>query len=202
MTKFRNIHSKALLSDEWFTALVASMKNAANKTRAPQPATLTRNVQNQKGTPLGKLVLAAAGPLRADRPGNGGMRLWQYSSMEKADAEALNLAIGMEVKHTTFNTGFTGAKLVCAAASPVSEWSSGDKQQLLDTAASMLTDLDGAMWTSDYAQTGVLAGRKSETEADDFSNSINSSKKAVVSLSDDKRHKSNSRIGRSGRADE
>lgn len=147
MTRFRNLHSKALLSDEWFTALVASMKNASNKTRKPQPTTLTRDVQNQKGTPLGKLVLAAAGPLRADRPGNGGMRLWQYSSLETADAEALNLAVGMEVKHTTFNTGFTGAKLVCAAASPVSEWSSGDKQQLLDTAASMLTDLDGAMYT-------------------------------------------------------
>lgn len=53
----------------------------------------------------------------------------------------------MEVKHATYNTGFAGAKLVCASSSPVSQWSSADKKHLMDSAASLLADLDGAMYT-------------------------------------------------------
>ena len=67
-------------------------------------------------THLGTLVLSAAQQLSVERPGNGGMRLWEYNTEDAANTEAHGLAVGMEVKHTTFNTGFSGAKLVCAVS--------------------------------------------------------------------------------------
>ena len=50
---------------------------------------------------LGTLIIAGATSLSPDRPGNGGLRLWNYQSKEAADQEAHNLAVGMEVKHAT-----------------------------------------------------------------------------------------------------
>jgi len=75
------------------------------------------------------------------------MRLWSYVSGTAAETEASKLALGMEIKHASFNTGFSGAKLVCAAEQPIEAWSGDDKQRLMDAAACMLTELDGAMFT-------------------------------------------------------
>ena len=57
------------------------------------------------------------------------MRLWSYVSGTAAETEASKLALGMEIKHASFNTGFSGAKLVCAAEQPIEAWSGDDKQR-------------------------------------------------------------------------
>jgi len=92
-------------------------------------------------------MVSSTAPLSDKRPGNGGMRLWNYKTEDAASIEANGLAVGMEVKHTTFNTGFSGAKMVCSSKQPISEWGEEDKQLLLDTAASMLTEMKGTMYT-------------------------------------------------------
>lgn len=96
---------------------------------------------------LGDLYLASAEPLSDATPGNGGLRLWHYDSDEKAKIEALGLGRGMAVKHDTYNTGFAGAKLICAASEPPSSWSPQDKTILLNEVATMLADLKGKMYT-------------------------------------------------------
>lgn len=88
-----------------------------------------------------------SGSLTSDRPGNGGMRLWKYNNANAAENEADRLAKGMEVKHVSYNTGFSGAKLVCASSSDPSSWSAIDKKVLLDESASMLHEMGGAMYT-------------------------------------------------------
>ena len=70
-----------------------------------------------------------------------------HSSHSCVCVHAQGLAFGMEVKHATYNTGFSGAKLVCASATPVSEWNDKDKTHLMNVAASLLEELDGAMYT-------------------------------------------------------
>ena len=70
-----------------------------------------------------------------------------HSSHSCVCVHAQGLAVGMEVKHATYNTGFSGAKLVCASATPVSEWNDKDKTHLMNVAASLLEELDGARYT-------------------------------------------------------
>ena len=96
---------------------------------------------------LGQLHLGASQPLSKQVPGNGGLRLWQYDSPEKASSEAARLGKGMELKHSTFGTGFAGAKVVCAAEKPVASWTGEDKKVLLDSVAAMLAEQNGAMYT-------------------------------------------------------
>ena len=79
-----------------------------------------------------QLILSATRPLTTALPGNGGMRLWHYADEQAASTEALGLAAGMAVKHDTFYTGFSGAKLVCASSKSIADWSADDKQHLLD----------------------------------------------------------------------
>ena len=75
------------------------------------------------------------------------MRLWRYKTSEAAIDEAQRLGMGMGVKHDVFNTGFAGAKLVCAAEDDPSTWSAADKQVLLDEVGDMLAEQGGAMYT-------------------------------------------------------
>jgi len=96
---------------------------------------------------LGVLHVAASQPLSKGTPGNGGLRLWQYATLADAEVEAARLGKGMEVKHSTFHTGFAGAKVVCAANKPPAEWSAAEKSMLLDEAALMLKGMDGTMYT-------------------------------------------------------
>ena len=53
----------------------------------------------------------------------------------------------MSAKHKTYNTGFAGAKVVCAADKPVADWTAADRETLLEATASLLEELDGAMYT-------------------------------------------------------
>ena len=60
--------------------------------------------------------------------------------------EAVALAQGMEVKHSTFNTGFAGAKIVCDVG-PDADPSKINKDALLNAARDMLDDFQGGMFT-------------------------------------------------------
>ena len=81
---------------------------------------------------LGEIHLGASQPLSKAVPGNGGLRLWQYASDEAASKEAAGLGKGMEAKHSMFNTGFAGAKVVCAVTKAPNMWSAADKKVALD----------------------------------------------------------------------
>ena len=140
-------NATAILGDAWRSALVSAVQEAPPSTPPPSPVLVSRDVKNQDEEKIGTLTLAASAPLSLERPGNGGMRLWNYTSREAADVEALGLAQGMEIKHATYNTGFSGAKLVCASSTPIETWNQADKKQLMDAAASMLTEFNGAMYT-------------------------------------------------------
>ena len=85
------------------------------------------------------LMIGAAGTLCPSKPGNGGFRIWNYSSPEAGAAEAVALAQGMEVKHLAYTTGCCGAKVVCDLGNQ--DLSSIDKAQLLDALNEMLHDL-------------------------------------------------------------
>jgi len=89
-------------------------------------------------------ALGTAQPLTAKRPGNGGMRILNYATPEKAQEAAIALAQGMEIKHTMYNTGFAGAKVVVNVSSDkVIE----NKESLLAATATLLQDLEGSMYT-------------------------------------------------------
>ena len=96
---------------------------------------------------LGELHIVSSGLLESDTPGNGGLRLWQYADKAAATKEAEGLAVAMSAKHKTYNTGFAGAKVVCAADKPVADWTAADRETLLEATASLLEELDGAMYT-------------------------------------------------------
>mmetsp|Transcript_40925 Transcript_40925/g.123954 ORF Transcript_40925/g.123954 Transcript_40925/m.123954 type:complete len:897 (+) Transcript_40925:31-2721(+) len=137
----------SLVGSEWRRELTKAMQAAPPGAAGRSPFRLSMQVKGSDEAALGTLHLAAAAPLSSSRPGNGGMRLWSYVSGTAAETEASKLALGMEIKHASFNTGFSGAKLVCAAEQPIEAWSGDDKQRLMDAAACMLTELDGAMFT-------------------------------------------------------
>ena len=128
----------------WRTALARGIEQSLSRPiSAPQPYLVTRKLPNGLGT----LHMAAARLLSKRSPGNGGLRLWKYATSDAASDEATRLGMGMSVKHDTFNTGFAGAKLVCAAESSPSSWSPSDKKVLLDEVQALLEDQDGAMYT-------------------------------------------------------
>ena len=56
---------------------------------------------------LGQLHLGASQPLSKQVPGNGGLRLWQYDSPEKASSEAARLGKGVAVKDEKSGQGTT-----------------------------------------------------------------------------------------------
>lgn len=84
------------------------------------------------------------GTFHPERPGNGGMRILNYSDCRSAADEAAVLATTMTAKHAVYNTGFGGAKLVMNAVDDVSEL---DKIQLLEEIGVILNDLGGTVVT-------------------------------------------------------
>ena len=113
---------------------------------APAPASTwltTRALPND----LGEIHIVSSGLLECDTPGNGGLRVWNYADKAAATKEAEGLAVAMSAKHKTYNTGFAGAKVVCAADKPVADWTAADRETLLEATASLLEELDGAMYT-------------------------------------------------------
>ena len=126
----------------WRQALARGLQRTQTAA-GPSPTIVTRTLPGN----LGKLHLGAGEPLTQRTPGNGGLRLWRYKTSEAAIDEAQRLGMGMGVKHDVFNTGFAGAKLVCAAEDDPSTWSAADKQVLLDEVGDMLAEQGGAMYT-------------------------------------------------------
>lgn len=96
--------------------------------------------ESQPGT---RFYIANHGPLRTDKPGNGGMRLYTYKSQDDAVADCVRLAEGMTRKHSMYRTGFSGAKLVVHA----DDVQRVDREQLMKDAASALESLQGSIYT-------------------------------------------------------
>lgn len=109
------------------------------------------------------------------RPGNGGIRLCEYSTMDTAIDDAVRLAQGMTRKHDMFRTGFSGAKIVVRSR----KLEAVDRKALMQDAARALTELDGTVYTGCDLNTGdsdmdhlvqatgdryVLAGRNSRVD--------------------------------------
>jgi len=92
-----------------------------------------------------KLMIGASARLSKNRPGNGGFRIWKYPTQKAAAAEAIGLAQGMEVKHLTYNTGYSGAKVVCNVGD--NDVEKIDKKRLLDDLNDVLVSLNGKMYT-------------------------------------------------------
>jgi len=112
-----------------------------------------------------------------ERPGNGGIRLLNYSSSKEAIDDAVRLAKGMTKKHDMFRTGFSGAKMVIN--SEHEDLANIERKRLMEDTAKALEALDGCMYTGcdlntndldmDYLTeaTGnkyVLAGRNSKVD--------------------------------------
>ena len=119
----RGMHRRSLSSVAaapcWRDALVEGIR--AGQARVPLAAAASEGeviVRRTLPNNLGVLHVAASQPLSKETPGNGGLRLWQYATLADAELEASRLGKGMEVKHSTFHTGFAGAKVVCAANKP------------------------------------------------------------------------------------
>ncbi|KAG8461387.1 hypothetical protein KFE25_010574 [Diacronema lutheri] len=96
---------------------------------------------------LGTVFVGISGAATLDVPGNGGLRLWSYPSLDAARAEVRALADGMARKHAAYGTGFAGAKLVCAASKDVATFTASDKHALLDSVAWVLDQLRGQVYT-------------------------------------------------------
>ena len=80
----------------------------------------------------------------SDWPGNGGLRVRSYDSMDEAEDEAKALCDAMTLKHAAYNTGFTGAKLVFDSKVDVNHL---DKEQLMDEVARTLASEGGRVYT-------------------------------------------------------
>lgn len=128
---------------------LVSSNSSSVKPRTPQNAeeivipnseTTVLEFDSQPGT---RLYIANHGPLRTDRPGNGGMRLFSYKSQDDAVADCIRLAEGMTRKHSMYRTGFSGAKLVVHA----DDVEQVDKAQLMKDAAIALESLQGSIYT-------------------------------------------------------
>eukprot|EP00286_Rhodomonas_abbreviata_P017447 CAMPEP_0181342948 /NCGR_PEP_ID=MMETSP1101-20121128/31299_1 /TAXON_ID=46948 /ORGANISM="Rhodomonas abbreviata, Strain Caron Lab Isolate" /LENGTH=215 /DNA_ID=CAMNT_0023454493 /DNA_START=13 /DNA_END=657 /DNA_ORIENTATION=- len=91
------------------------------------------------------LMIGATGKLSAQKPGNGGFRIWNYANKQDAAAEAVALAQGMEIKHMAYNTGCSGAKVVCNIGDRTIQ--QVDKKELLDHLNKVLLSLNGSMYT-------------------------------------------------------
>src|SRR6056297_2423093 len=84
----------------------------ADEIEIPGSETTVLEFQSQQGT---RMFIGNHGPLRTDRPGNGGMRLHSYDTHDEAVADCVRLAEGMTRKHSMYRTGFSGAKIVVHA---------------------------------------------------------------------------------------
>ena len=80
----RLLSTKALCTDEWRHSLMSGMKQADAGESVVQPFRVEKELDRNLGT----LILSAATRLTPSRPGNGGMRLWNYSTADLADVEA------------------------------------------------------------------------------------------------------------------
>ena len=116
---------------------------------ASQPRVADRSVSPlvlKWETEQGTLLVGSDGPLQADKPGNGGLRLWTYSTLADAVSECEALSSGMSGKHSVYNTGFSGAKLVFNCNDDTSPQEI-DKSLLMEDVARALDDLDGTIYT-------------------------------------------------------
>ena len=73
----------ALQTDEWRKKLASEILRAK-----PESCLSPVRIEKELGNNLGKLILAAVHPLKDSRPGNGGLRLWNYVSADTAHTEA------------------------------------------------------------------------------------------------------------------
>lgn len=112
----------------------------ADEIEVPGSETTVLEFQSQEGT---RLFIGNHGPLRTDRPGNGGMRLHSYDTHDEAVADCVRLAEGMTRKHSMYRTGFSGAKIVVHA----DDIGKVDKGQLMKDAAVALESLQGSIYT-------------------------------------------------------
>ena len=109
------------------------------------PSVLEIPIQDQQGL-LKSLYVGVHAPVSSQRPGNGGLRLWSYDTEEDAVAECAELSRGMSLKHSIYNTGFGGAKLVANAKS-LTDVPSICKQKLMEDVAKALHSLQGSVYT-------------------------------------------------------
>lgn len=91
-----------------------------------------------------KLYIAIDGEFNYKRPGNGGIRLLDYESDERAIEDAIRLAEGMTRKHDMFRTGFSGAKLVANIDISLDLI---ERKMLMEDAATALGVLCGSVYT-------------------------------------------------------
>jgi leucine dehydrogenase len=75
-------------------------------------------------------------------PGNGGIRWMQYATLDQQETEAAVLAERMSEKHSLYNTGFTGAKIVVNG--PVNDT---NRAILFENLASVLNKHIGPIYT-------------------------------------------------------
>jgi len=85
--------------------------------------------------------------LSRELPGNGGLRIWDYANADAAITEAIGLAAGMESKHSMYNTGFAGTKVVVDARKNDDGQFTIDKRALMMQVGQVLNDLDGTVYT-------------------------------------------------------
>lgn len=73
---------------------------------------------------------------------NGGLRFSSYGNQEAQEKEALTLAMHMTEKHSIYNTGFSGVKLVANG-----ENTQANKALLLESVAKVLNEKNGNIYT-------------------------------------------------------
>lgn len=95
-------------------------------------------INNDTQNPLFTMVLNE----KKGFPANGGLRIMPYLSTTEADTDCLILAQSMEEKHTLYNTGFSGTKIVSNSKQP--HW---DKNILFQCIAQYLNELNGMAYT-------------------------------------------------------
>lgn len=139
-------------------------------------ATVLEAPVNQKGLKL-YIAIDSDSFGHVNRPGNGGIRLLNYESIDHAIDDAVRLAKGMTRKHDMFRTGFSGAKVVIN--SDHNDLSTIERRGLMEDAAKALHALGGSMYTGCDLNTSdedmdhltkatgekyVLAGRNSRVD--------------------------------------
>lgn len=92
----------------------------------------------------GILYMGYSNACTPEVPGNGGLRIGTYSSSGAAMEEAVALTEAMSAKHATYNTGFTGAKLVFDSHVAIPDLC---KDTLMREVATLLGTMNGAVYT-------------------------------------------------------
>ena len=77
-----------------------------------------------------------------NQPSNGGLRVKTYQSETLAREDCRNLSLVMSHKHSLYNTGFSGGKIVAKVKE-----NQVNKEKLLSFVGSMLNELNGLMYT-------------------------------------------------------